>query len=208
MAGDGGSRVGGRRLGAGVAAGIAALSGVGVYVTISQSDRAQAWSGFDCSFPDYQHAVDPIPYGLFQPSFYGTYISDAVNAWNSSGAGTYINVQPGTYWYQDQIYVANYGNVSWSGQVDQWNCNVFTRDWDYPPRMRINQYYTDNYKSVDVMGVIVHEFGHSIGLAHVPASCSSNSSMVPDDMTRRNCGFQAPHGDDVVGVSALYPSWK
>lgn len=185
-----------------------AYVGLTISTTILTGKTSGAWNPFVCQFHDYAQVVDPIPYSVNVSGGYGSIIADAVNAWNGSTAGTYINLQPPSYSYQIRIYVQNYGNLSWSGQVDEYDCNVWNGDWNYPPRMRINRFYVDSYKSIDVRGVLVHEFGHAIGLAHVNDNCGANSSMVPTDGTRGSCGFQNPQGDDVVGVSALYPSYK
>jgi hypothetical protein len=201
------SRFGRRRSVRIVAAASLAAGSVAASTAIS-SKESEAWSGFVCSFHDYANTVDPIPYSVNNSGGYDGIITDAVNSWNGSSAGTYINLQPPSYYYQIRIYVQNYGNLSWSGQVDEYDCNAWNGDWNFPPRMRINRYHTDDYKAVDAMGVIVHEFGHAIGLGHVSNSCGANSVMVPYDDKRWECGFQNPQGDDIVGVSSLYPSYK
>lgn len=56
--------------------------------------------------------------------------------------------------------------------------------------------------------VVMHELGHSYGLAHVSNGCSDQrigpAIMQPDATVLNQCGGSPPYADDVNGVNARY----
>jgi hypothetical protein len=89
------------------------------------------------------------------------------------------------------------GGVSWDG-ITYYNfdgSNNFTsaNAW-------LNDYYASGYSLQDRIGVMSHEAGHQIGLAHG----SGCVLMVPDTPTRSSCGVWTPQTDDLNGAKAVY----
>jgi hypothetical protein len=89
------------------------------------------------------------------------------------------------------------GGVSWDGITlygfDSNNNFTYANAW-------LNDYYASTYSSNDVIGVMSHEAGHQIGLAHATGCVL----MVADTPTRRRCGVWTPQTDDLNGAKALY----
>lgn len=71
----------------------------------------------------------------------------------------------------------------------------------------INRYYADGYEVNKRQSVIVHEFGHALGLEHTPpaSDCTVVPIMHGGTAVRYDlCRWYTPKQDDINGINALY----
>ena len=59
--------------------------------------------------------------------------------------------------------------------------------------------------SVDLAGLLTHEFGHTIGLAHTQPGVTS---VMMSSLPRGNIALRFPYGDDIAGARDLYGTWS
>ena len=71
----------------------------------------------------------------------------------------------------------------------------------YRVNIQVNEYLIENYTGARILGIITHEAGHALGLAHVNPSVNPNSVMVSASSSRTNV---SPTNFDKGIVSEIY----
>ncbi|MEM2980433.1 MAG: matrixin family metalloprotease [Thermoproteota archaeon] len=133
--------------------------------------------------------------------FYAT--RDAANDWNNINLPSGVRPRFHDYWYPPQhVYVKNvyYPSQWWDGMTYPYDYNG-DGYFEYV-NISLNNYYTQNYPRNKIRSVIGHEFGHSLGLAHM---FFAPVLMNPDTSERYDVyGIYKPTQDEVNGINALY----
>lgn len=83
-----------------------------------------------------------------------------------------------------------------------WNC---TGGITSGGNSKYNQYYTDGYTATGKKQVVVHEFGHMLGLGHAGSSTCSGQPIMDYSSSRYfTCGHSTPQSDDVNGINSVH----
>lgn len=102
------------------------------------------------------------------------------------------------------IYTSNAGNTGYDGLTTStcYNTGLVIDTWS-----GYNTHYTSGYADPKKQSVMVHELGHSLGLAHAGslANCTNLPVMFYATPTRYDtCGKKTPQTDDINGIWAIY----
>lgn len=171
---------------------------VGVLGIVHAPD-AHAYSKTGCHWAKGQS----IAYS--KPTYYPGTVDNAASRWNAAGIGG----MPKLYSYNGspvhgmEIIPANYGNVSWDG-YSYWNCSGGVTTGG---NIKLNTYYLGQarYTTNADIQVVVHEFGHMLGLNHAGSStCSGQPIMYYSSDRYFSCGHVSPQTDDKNGLNSVY----
>lgn len=167
-------------------------------LVVSPASPAQSYALFGC-----KHTVSNVRYiANSVPSGYAPSLNTARINWSSTDV-TLTKVTSGDA--AIVVVFKNFGNVSWSGWAQGSSTCQSNGYYTYPwaVAVKINRYHTDAYPVLKKQGVIIHELGHAIGLAHTGAfSCSI---MTPTDNQRYDvCSTTLITTDDRNGANFLY----
>lgn len=141
-----------------------------------------------------------IPYQNASSSGYYSIGQTAISDWSQTPTRlTFVAQTPDKI----QIKNVNYGNTSQDGLTYFGACSggVFTSQnlstW--------NTYYTSSYGTDARLQVMVHEIGHSLGLAHAGNSaCAGQPIMYGNSDRYFTCQHFRPQTDDTNGINAIY----
>ncbi|WP_141201656.1 M57 family metalloprotease [Paludifilum halophilum] len=142
----------------------------------------------------YQWSSTSISYECDMHGDYTTQCENGKNDWNRS---TPVNLTYGGSNAGITTTAGNFGNVSWSGLC---NLSQVSGRTILKADIQINTHYTDSYSSLQRKGVITHELGHAIGLAHEDSLGRGGAVMYSNDGRT----VYSPTRDDIAGVNAIY----
>lgn len=167
-------------------------------ISVGASEQASAYNPTGCH---WAHAA--IDYGTPANSTYVSPTVAAAVAWTNTPTPIYMLRVAGSPVSGVEVSAANYGSVAWDG-YSSWNCStVFhhtTAAWS-----RYNTYHTDSYSATGKKQLMVHELGHTLGLAHAgTASCAGQPIMYIYADRYFTCGHVVPQADDIRGINAIY----
>lgn len=168
------------------------------FISVGASDTASAYTKTGCHWDR-----TTIDYGTPTNS---AYVSPTVNAatnWTNTPTPIYMRRVAGSPVSGVEISAANYGSVTWDG-LSSWNCSTFlhhtTAAWS-----RYNTYHTNYYSATGKQQLMVHELGHTLGLAHAgTATCSGQPIMYIWEKRYSVCGHVVPQADDIRGINDIY----
>jgi len=133
----------------------------------------------------------------YECDMYGDYTTQCNNGKNEWHSWTDVSLSYGGSGAGITTTAGNYGNVGWSGLCSVGSASGSTV---YKMNISINTYYTDGYSSAQRKGVITHELGHALGLAHENRLGPGGAVMYDNDART----VYSPTSDDVAGVNAIY----
>lgn len=130
---------------------------------------------------------------------YQTSTVAAGNAWSNSAANVNFvgTTAPGSD--DIKIYMVNNGNNQQDGKAN-WRCSGSRST---SGSATYNTYYTNGYSSTAKKQLMVHEFGHLLGLGHAGGSnCNGQPIMYLSSDRYFNCSHSTPQPDDTAGVNS------
>ena len=149
---------------------------------------AEAYTTTGCKW-----ASSTAKYANNTPSSYNTAVSSAASAWTSA---TDINWVTGSSGVVAYVVAGNYGASGYEG-LTTWICNWAGTYQNL--NIQLNRHYMDSHNAARKKAIVMHEFGHALGLNHssvrgypVMATSPSNSylngttSLKPDDIAGAN----------------------
>jgi hypothetical protein len=126
----------------------------------------------------------------------------AVAAWTSVLSVVSISAVPPEYSYNIRVFDVNNGATGIDGSTTFYCSGGYFTGITYAS---INSYYGDNYSADGKKQVLVHEFGHSLGLAHSGTStCSGQPIMYYSSARYFTCNHVNPQADDITGINYIY----
>jgi len=142
-----------------------------------------------------------VAYGQVNDSSYLSVEQSAATAWSTTNTPILFSFFPGSPVNGIEVAAGNYGSTGWDG-YSNWTCSGGISSSAFS---RWNTYYTAGYSNPARESVMVHEFGHDLGLNHAGSStCSGQPIMYTSSARYFTCGHVVPQADDVNGVNAIY----
>lgn len=161
---------------------------------VAEAPSADAWVSENCKRPSATNVWS-------NTSGYNQASADAVDDWFSTS--TPLVFSKGTEATAGiKIQLGGFGATGYDG-ISYRTCSGGIQV--APARSLYNAFYTDAYTTVAKRQVMVHELGHSLGLAHAGGSaCSGQPIMYVLSDRYFVCGHYIPQSDDVAGINAIY----
>lgn len=133
---------------------------------------------------------------------YKSTATDAVAAWTSAVSVVSLSAVPPEYSYNIRLFDVNQGATNIDGSTSYYCPAGYFSGIVYSS---VNTYYTDNYSADGRKQVMVHEFGHALGLDHSGTStCSGQPIMYYSSARYFTCNHVNPQTDDIAGINHIY----
>jgi predicted Zn-dependent protease len=136
-------------------------------------------------------------------SAYHANAETAASRWNAAPTRLALAEVSGTL-YDMTIFEQNDGNVNYDG-LTQATClsGKFVKGKVYA---HVNTYWANQYPVGNArIQIAVHEFGHTVGLAHNDTpSCAGIPIMYSSSDRFFVCKISSPQSDDINGVNRMY----
>lgn len=166
---------------------------------------ASAFNLEGCSWPVFHFPISNFQYILYdnQESAgtpYATAIDTAASRWSSTPTRLAL-VSVGGGNAQIDAFAISYGATGFDG-LTQYICSE--GQFAPPVYASANVYYTDGYDQDGKNQILVHEFGHSMGLAHNNPALCGIPIMYYSSARYFTCHLDSPQSDDDKGINAIY----
>ncbi len=133
---------------------------------------------------------------------YKSTATNAVAAWTSAVSVVLLSAVPPEYTYNIRLYDVNQGATGIDGSTSYSCAGGYFSGIIYSS---VNTYYTDSYSATGREQVMVHEFGHALGLGHSGTStCSGQPIMYYSSDRYFICNHVNPQSDDIAGINYIY----